>query len=389
MLDFIYYAPTKVFFGKDKAKEVGKILKDYGIQRVLMLYGGGSIKKNGLYDTVTASLRESGICYAEKGGVEPNPKAEFVREAIDLAKRENAELILAVGGGSVIDAAKYTAIGVKNEGDIVDYPMGRRTVCGALPVATVLTHAAAGSEMSSSAVLSDLSTNMKRGIRGDFNRPLFSILDPTLTYTVSPYQTACGIVDMMMHTLERYFTDWPPTPLTDGIAESLLRSVIDAGRVAIAEPENYEARATLMWASSLAHNDLTGSGRANSLAVHQLEHALSGAYDSIAHGAGLAVLFPAWMRYVYRHAPARFASLARAVFAVSEENDEKAAILGIEAMEKYFTAIGMPLCLRELGVKREDIPRLARLTTFDGGRTIHGIIDLDTERIADIFALAY
>ena len=389
MLDFIYYAPTKVFFGKDKAKEVGKILRGYGIQRILLLYGGGSIKKNGLYEAVTSSLRESDVHYAEKGGVEPNPKADFVREAISLAKKENAELILAVGGGSVIDAAKYTAIGVKNEGDIVDYPMGRRTVGEALPVATILTHAAAGSEMSSSAVLSDLSTNMKRGIRGDFNRPLFSILDPTLTYTVSPYQTACGIVDMMMHTLERYFTDCPPTPLTDGIAESLLRSVIDAGKIALSEPENYEARATLMWASSLAHNDLTGSGRANSLAVHQLEHALSGAYDSIAHGAGLAVLFPAWMRYVYRHAPARFASLAREVFAVSEENDEKAALLGIEAMERYFAAIGMPLRLRELGVKKEDIPLLARLTTFDGGRTIHGIIDLDTEKIADIFALAY
>ncbi len=389
MLDFIYYVPTKVVFGKDKAKEVGRILKDYGFSRVLLLYGGGSIKRSGLYGTVTEALKESGTAFAEKGGVEPNPKADFVREAIALAKETRAELILAVGGGSVIDAAKYTAIGAKDEGDILDFPMGRRTVKEALPVGTILTHAAAGSEMSASAVLSDLDTNMKRGIRGDFNRPLFSILDPTLTYTVSPYQTACGIVDMMMHTLERYFVDCPPTPLTDGLAESLLRSIIDAGRVAMREPENYEARATLMWASSLAHNDLTGAGRANSLAVHQLEHALSGAYDSVAHGAGLAVLFPAWMRYVYKYNLPRFASLARGVFGVSKEDDGRAALLGIEAMEDYFASIGMPRCLRALGVKKEDIPLLADLTTFGGSRVIHGVIDLDTEKIKEIFSLAY
>ncbi len=389
MLDFIYYAPTKVFFGKDKAKDVGEILTDYGISKVLLLYGGGSIRKSGLYDTVKEALGKSGIACVEKGGVEPNPKAAFVREAVALAKEARVELILAVGGGSVIDAAKYTAVGVKNEGDILDFPMGRRTVKDALPVGTILTHAAAGSEMSSSAVLSDLETQMKRGIRGDFNRPLFSILDPTLTYTVSPYQTACGIVDMMMHTLERYFIDCPPTPLTDGIAESLLRSVVDAGRTVMREPEHYEARATLMWASSLAHNDLTGAGRGNSLAVHQLEHALSGAYDSVAHGAGLAVLFPAWMRYVYRKDPSRFASLARGVFSVSEADDERAALLGIEAMEDFFVSIGMPRRLRDFHVPKEAIPMLADLCTFGKTRVIPGIQPLDYETVKEIFALAY
>ncbi len=389
MLDFIYYAPTKVFFGKNKAKEVGSILSEYGIHKVLMLYGKGSIKRSGLYDTVLSSLRESGILFAEMGGVEPNPKASFVREAAALAKREKAELILAVGGGSVIDAAKYTAIAAKDEGDILDFPMGRRQVSDALPVGTILTHAAAGSEMSSSAVLSDLDTKMKRGIRGDFNRPLFSILDPTLTYSVDPYQTACGIVDMMMHTLERYFIPAPPTPLTDSLAEALLRSIVEAGKTVMRDAENYEARATLMWASSLAHNDLTGSGRGNSLAVHQLEHALSGAYDSVSHGAGLAVLFPAWMRYTYLRSPSRFASLARGVFGVSEKEDERAALLGIEEMEKYFSFLGMPLRLREFGIVKDAIPMLADLCTFGKTRVIPGVIPLDYDAVKDIFELAY
>ena len=385
MLDFIYYAPTKVFFGKNGAQKVGEILSSYGISRVLFMYGGGSIKTSGLYDVITRSLTEAKICFAEKGGVSPNPKVEFVREAITLAKAEAVELILAVGGGSVIDAAKYTAIGAKSDCDIWDYPSGRRTVTEALPVGCVLTHAAAGSEMSASAVLSNLDEDMKRGVRGDFNRPLFSILDPTLTYTVSPYQTACGAVDMMTHTLERYCIDVPETPLTDALAISLLRSVADAAPIAIAEPEHYEARATLMWASSLAHNDLTGAGRGNALAVHQLEHALSGAFDEVAHGAGLAVLYPAWMRFVAPKAPARLATLARALFDVKEADDTRAALLGADAMEAFFTSIGMPRRLAAFGVKKEDIPHLAALTTFDKKRVIPSLVPLDYEAVKQIF----
>lgn len=389
MLDFIYYAPTKVFFGKEKAKDVGAILKEYGFKKILMLYGKDSIKRMGLYDTVVSSLSENGIAFAEMGGVEPNPKASFVREASALAKKEGAELILAVGGGSVIDAAKYTAIGAKDDGDILDFPMGRRKVEAALPVATILTHSAAGSEMSSSAVLSDLDTQMKRGIRGDFNRPLFSILDPTLTYTVSPYQTACGIVDMMTHTLERYFTDCPPTPLTDSIAEALLRSVMEAGETVMREPQNYDARATLMWASSLAHNDLTGSGRANALAVHQLEHAVSGAFDAVAHGAGLAVLFPAWARFVAPLAPSRLAALGRALFGITEQDETKAAFAFADGLAAFFTSLGLPESLSAFGIAKEDIPHLAELTTFGKTRVIGSLVPLDYENVKAIFALAF
>ena len=387
MLDFTYYAPTKVFFGKGRASELGEILTSYHISRVLFLYGGGSIKRMGLYDTVCRALEKAGIFYVEMGGVSPNPKIEFVKEAIALAKRERVELVLAVGGGSVIDAAKYTAIGAKSEYDIWDYPSGARTVEAALPVGCILTHAAAGSEMSGSAVLSKLDEGMKRGVRTDFNRPLFSILDPTLTYTVSPYQTACGAVDMLTHTLERYLIDCPPTPVTDKISIALLRSIVDAAPVAIAEPQSYEARASLMWASSLAHNDLTGAGRGNSLAVHQLEHALSGAFDEVAHGAGLAVLFPAWMRYVADKAPARLATLARELFDVEASDDHTAAMLGADAMEHFFTSLGMPNRLSAFGVSEKDLPRLAFLTTFGKKRVIPSLVPLDYEAVLAIFTL--
>ncbi len=389
MLDFTYYAPTKVYFGKDKQKDVGKIISDYGYKTIMMQYGKESIKKNGLYDDVMKSLLDNGIKVVEMGGVEPNPKLSFVREAIKVARDNEVEMILAVGGGSVIDSSKATAHGVINESDIWDIITRKRTSVGALPLGCILTHSAAGSEMSASAVITNIEQNMKRGFGSEFNRCKFAICNPELTYTVSKYQTACGIVDIMAHTMERYFTVCEPTELTDRIAESVLKSVINAGKVVIKNPCDYEARATIMWASSLSHNDLTGCGRENALAVHQLEHALSGEYDYISHGAGLAVLFPAWARYVYHKNTSRFAQFARRVWDVVEEDDEKASLLGIEQMEEFFELIQMPLKLREFDIDKNCVDKLADLCTFGKQRTIKSYIELDYEDIKNIFSNCY
>jgi len=389
MLDFTYYTPTKVIFGKDTHKKVGEVIKNYGYKKIMLQYGKGSIKKSGLYDEVMSSLKENGIEVVEMGGVEPNPKLSFVREAIKIAREEKVEMILAVGGGSAIDSSKYTATGAKYDGDVWDFPSRKATPSDGLPVACVLTLAAAGSEMSSSAVISNEELHMKRGYNSEFNRCKFAICNPELTYTVSKYQTSCGIVDIMSHTMERYFSVCPPTDLTDRICEALLKSVINAGRVLMDNPGDYEARATMMWASSLSHNDLTGSGRQHVLSVHQFEHALSGEYQEIAHGAGLAVLFPAWARYVYKYNPSRFAQFARRVWDITEQNDEAAALAGIEAMEEFFTSIEMPLKLREFGIPADCTEKLADLCTFGKQRTIPSFIDLDFDDVKAVFDSCY
>lgn len=389
MLDFTYYAPTKMYFGKGKHKEVGAIIAGYGFKKIMLQYGKGSIKACGLYDEVMESLKAADIEVVEMGGVQPNPTLEFVREAVKLAKEQQVELILAVGGGSVIDSCKYTAAGACYDGDPWDFPTRKAVVEKALPVGTILTLSAAGSEMSASAVISNEELKMKRGFGSPFNRCLFSICNPELTYTVSPYQTACGIVDMMAHTMERYFTVCPDTPLTDRLAEGLLKSVVEAGKVAMRNLTDYEARATLMWASSLAHNDLTSCGRDNLLAVHQLEHALSGEDTSIAHGAGLAVLYPAWAKYVWKENPARFAQFARNVWDVQEADDALAAEAGIAAMAQFFKELGMPQSLREFGITEAQIPALAELCTFGRTRTVKSYIELDYDVICAIFKLCY
>ena len=389
MLDFIYNTPTKVYFGRDKQKEVGKIIKEYGFDTIMLQYGKNSIKSNGLYDQVMTSLAENGIKVVEMGGVEPNPKHTFVREAAKVAKENNVQMILAVGGGSVIDSSKFTALSAANDCDVWDIAMGRVQVTKTIPVGCILTMSAAGSEMSSSAVVTNMEENMKKGFGSELIRCLFAIENPELTYTVSKYQTACGVVDIMMHTMERYFTTCEPTDLTDRIAESILKAVKDAGSVAIEKPDDYNARATIMWGSSVSHNGLTSCGRSSYLAVHQLEHALSGEYDHVAHGAGLAVLYPAWCRYVYKKDIKRFAQLARRLWDVVEQDDEKAALMGIQAMEKYFKSIGMPSKLGEFGIEKDCIHRLATLCTFGGKRKINGYIDLDTEEVKTIFEMAF
>ncbi|MBE7010294.1 MAG: iron-containing alcohol dehydrogenase [Ruminococcaceae bacterium] len=389
MLDFTYYTPTKVYFGKDRHKQVGDIIKEYGYKTIMMQYGKGSIKANGLYDDVMQSLKANGIEVIEMGGVEPNPKVSFVRKAVQLAKEKKVEMILAVGGGSVLDSSKATAAGALADCDVWDFPSRKATPQNALPIGCILTHSAAGSEMSSSAVLTNTELNMKRGYNSEFNRCKFAICNPELTFSVSPYQTACGIVDSMAHTMERYFTLCPPTDLTDRLSESILQALIAAGRTLMQNPEDYEARATVMWASSLSHNDLTGCGRENFLAVHQLEHALSGEYDHVAHGAGLAVLFPAWARYMYKENPARFAQFARRVWNVTEADDEKAALAGIVCMENFFKEIGMPLTIREFGIEKSAMDTLAEACTFGRTRTVKSYIEMDYEVIKDIFNNCY
>ncbi|MBE7082008.1 MAG: iron-containing alcohol dehydrogenase [Clostridiales bacterium] len=389
MLNFNFHTPTAVYFGKDTHLQVGKIISEYGYNKIMMQYGKQSIKKSGLYDQVIASLKEYNIQVIEMGGVEPNPKLQFVNQAIKVAREQKVQMILAVGGGSVIDSSKFTALGVKYDGNVWDFTCGKAVPQDALPVGCILTHSAAGSEMSNSAVLSDLTISKKKGCGSQFNRCKFAILNPELTYSVSKYQTACGVVDMMTHTMERYFTPQPPVEITDGIAESLLRTIISAGKIAIENPTDYEARATLMWASSLSHNNLTDCGRGGSLIVHQLEHAVSGEFDSVAHGAGLAVLYPAWAKYVYKANPKRFSRFFRNVFGITEQDDMIACEKGIKAMSEYFISLGMPSKLSDLGVPKEKAERLADLCTNGKTRILDSQMKLGFNECKEIFESCY
>ena len=389
MLNFNFHTPTAVYFGKDTHLQVGKIISEYGYNKIMMQYGKQSIKKSGLYDQVIASLKEYNIEVVEMGGVEPNPKLQFVNQAIKVAREQKVQMILAVGGGSVIDSSKFTALGVKYDGDVWDFTCGKAVPQDALPVGCILTHSAAGSEMSNSAVLSDLTISKKKGCGSQFNRCKFAILNPELTYTVSKYQTACGIVDMMTHTMERYFTPCAPVEITDSLAESLLRTIIWAGKIAIENPSDYEARATLMWASSLSHNNLTDCGRGGSLIVHQLEHAVSGEFDSVAHGAGLAVLYPAWAKYVYKANPQRFARFFRNVFGVIEQDDILACEKGVAKMSEYFSGLGMPTKLSDFGIDIDKSARLADLCTNGKTRILDSQMQLGYNECKEIFESCY
>lgn len=389
MLDFIYNTPTKVIFGKDKHKEVGKIISQLGFNKIMMQYGKNSIKKSGLYQEVMDSLSEYKISVVECGGVEPNPKLDFVRKAVQIAKKEKVQMILAVGGGSVLDSCKGTALGAKSDHDVWDFFLRKAEPKNALPVGCILTISAAGSEMSNSAVLTDSSSNEKRGCTTELNRCKFAILNPSLTCSVNLYQTGCGIVDMMTHTMERYFTNVEPTEITDGISKSLIKSIINAGLKLAQDLNDYQARATIMWASSLAHNGLTGCGRENYLAVHQLEHAVSGIYDHVAHGAGLAVLYPAWAKYVCKYNYPRFADFFRFIFEINQEDDEKATLQGIEKLQEFFVKFGMPTKLREFGIASDSIKALTDACTYNGTRTIKSYIPLGQKEISEIFASCY
>lgn len=385
-MEFEFYTPTKVFFGRDRENQTGEIIASYGYRRVLLVYGGGSVKKSGLYDRVCESLTASGITFCELSGVRPNPMLSLAKRGMELARAESVELVLALGGGSVIDTAKEIAIGALDGGEHWDFYSGKRMPEKALPVGVILTISAAGSEMSSSAVLTNDEDGSKRGYNTPLHRPLFAICNPELTYTVDKYQTACGIVDILMHTLERYFAPVPDTPVTDALALALCREVVNAGRVAYENPTDYTARASLMWASSVSHNDLTGAGRFFAGTCHRLEHEMSAKYD-VAHGAGLAVVFPAWAKYVYRLAPERFARFAREVFAVTAIDDLEAAKEGIEVLSRFFRSIGMPLTMREIGIPEPDIEDMARRCCRDHTITLRSYIEIGYNEMLDIYRL--
>ncbi len=392
MKDFEFYAPTKVVFGKEKEKEAGMLIREAGGTKVLIHYGGQSAKKSGLLDRVKASLEEAGLAYVELGGVQANPALEMVRKGIALCLEEQVDFVLAVGGGSVIDSSKDIANGAAApDVDVWDFSMKKAVPEASLPVGVILTLAAAGSEMSSSCVITDEETGTKRGYNSPFNRPVFAILNPELTFTVSRFQTGCGAVDIMMHTMERYLTADEGTYLTDEIAEGIMRAVAKAGKVCIEEPQNYEARANMMWGSSLAHNDLTHCGRTFFMQVHQLEHEISGMYPEVAHGAGLSALWCSWARYVYKGKVNRFAQFASRVWNIPYdfEQPEKTALAGIQAQEDYYRSIGMPVNIRELGVKEEDLLPLAVNCSFQKTRVLPGIRNLSWEDMLEIYRMAY
>ncbi|MCL2519239.1 MAG: iron-containing alcohol dehydrogenase, partial [Oscillospiraceae bacterium] len=370
-------------------KKVGEIIAGYGFKKILLVYGGGSIKTTGLYDSVVDSLYTAGIEFVELAGVEPNPKLSMVLKGAEICRLNAVELVLAVGGGSAIDMAKVTAAAAVNDCDPWLFSMKKANPGKALPVATILTLAASGSEMSASAVITNEEKQLKRGYNSDFNRPLFSILNPELTFTLPPYQTACGVVDIMMHTLERYLTKHGDAEPTDMIAEAILKTTINAGKIAMANPCDYDARAQLMWAGSLSHNDLANAGRLFFMVSHQIEHELSGMFDSIAHGAGLAVVFPAWAQYAYKYDVAKFARYAVNVWNIDYDysNPEATAVAGINATREFFKSIGMPVTLGELNVPESSFEEMAVKCTNFGERTLDGFIQYGKDEIIEILKL--
>ena len=356
MYNFNYYTPTKVAFGKNTEDQCGELVKEQGCKKVLIHYGSGSVRRSGLLDKVKASLDDAEVDYIELGGAVPNPRLSLVYEGIELAKKEGVDFILAVGGGSAIDSAKAIGYGVANEGDVWDFYDRKRQATGCLPIGVVLTIAATGSEMSNSSVITKEEGWVKRGYSSDYGRPRFAIMNPELTMTLPDYQTACGCTDILMHTMERYFTNGGNMEITDSIAEGLMRTVIENARILVRDPKNYDARAEVMWAGSLSHNGLTGCGAVvgGDFPSHALEHEIGGIYD-VAHGAGLAAIWGSWARYVYKDCLPRFEKFAMNVMQVDPEGTaDDVALRGIEAMEDFYREIKMPTSIHELGIDPGD-----------------------------------
>ncbi len=390
--DFTYYTPTKVVFGNDAETQVGSLIQEQNCKKVLVHYGSGSAIRSGLLDRIIDSLERANIGHVLLGGVVPNPRLSKVHEGIELGRKEGIDFILAVGGGSVIDSAKAIGYGLFHGGEVWDFYCQKRSITGCMPIGAVLTIAAAGSEMSNSAVITNEDGDLKRGTNSEYSRPKFAILNPLLTYTLPTYQTMSGAVDIMMHTIERYFQSGDSMHLTDEIAEGLLRTVVHFARILKDKPDDYEGRANLMWASSLSHNGLTGAGNSarGDWAPHQLEHELGGMFD-VAHGAGIAAIWGTWARYVYMSKPERFARFGEKVFAVKQTGDaDKDALAAIVAMENFFRSIGMPTNLKELGIEptKGQLEELTEKCTFFGTRTLGSVMVLGKREIHDIYTNA-
>lgn len=388
MNSFDFYSPTYFVFGRDRETEAGAYVKKFGGSRVLVLYGGQSAKRTGLLDRVNESLRSAGLASVELGGIKPNPKSDMVYEGIELCRREQVDFLLAVGGGSVIDTAKAIAAGAVYDGDFWDFFSGKAPE-KALPVGTVLTIAASGSEGSPDAIITKADTLEKNAAEADCLRPRFSILNPALTESLPPYQTACGVTDIMAHAFERYFTNTPDVETTDRLLEGVLLAMLHEGRRVMADPHNYEARANIMWAGMVCHNDVMGVGRKQDWNSHHLEHVLSALYDC-AHGAGLAVIMPAWMRYCVEHGgEKRFAQMAVRVFGCQMDFDDpkRTAMEGVNAFRAFLKDIGMPLTFAEIGADPTDIPKLEEMNHIGDGVT-GGYIGLDRAAHQEIYEIA-
>lgn len=390
MLNFELFTPTKVVFGKDTESQIGELIQAQNCKKVLIHYGSSSAKRSGLLDRICTSLDTAGIDSITLGGVVPNPRVSKVREGIDLCLKENVDFILAVGGGSVIDSSKAIGYGVACGGDVWDFYDKKRDITGCLPIGCILTIAAAGSEMSNSSVITNEDGWLKRGSKSDLGRCRFAIMNPELTYTLPKYQTASGCVDILMHTMERYFNN-QTMELTSHLSEALMRTVIMNSKILMTQPENYHARAEVMWAGSLSHNGLLGCGTdGGDWASHQMEHELGGMFD-VAHGAGLSAIWGSWARYVYKYNVERFAQFTANVFDIPCGNNlEDAALQGIEAMENFYRLIDMPTNITELGVNLTDkqIDDLAYKCSFENTRTVGVIKPLTMEDMANIYRMA-
>ena len=391
MKNFVYQLPTKFLFGRGAENEVGREVRALGGTKVLIHYGGGSAVRSGLIDRVKKALDAENIGYVELGGVQPNPRDTMVYKGIALARREGVDFVLAVGGGSSIDSSKAIAHGLQYDGDFWDFFCGKAKPEKTTPLGVVLTMSAAGSESSNSCVITQESTKTKRGLRSELNRPRFAAMNPELAMTLPPYQIACGATDILAHIMERYFTCETEVDLTDRLCEGAMQAIIRAAKIAVKTPDSYDAQAQLMWGSTIAHNETLGVGRVSDFGSHQIEHELSALYD-VPHGAGLAVVFPAWMRYQLSKNPMRFAQFAVRVYGCSMdfEHPERTALAGVEAHEAFLREIGMPVTLHELGARSEDIPALAAKTKKTNLETMTtgGAFPMTTQDIEAILHLA-
>lgn len=384
MNDFTYYTPTKYVFGRGVESKAGELSSSIGLKKVLLVYGGGSVVRSGLLDRVKESLTASNVDFLEFGGIQPNPTDDRVYEGIEICRRENVDGMLAVGGGSVIDTAKAIALGVPYEGDFWDFYAGKLKAETALPVGVVLTIPAAGSEGSGNSVITKLDGLHKISLRTESAlRPKFALMNPELTFTLPPYQTASGIADMMVHILERYFTNTPDVEITDRVAEGVLKAIIEEAPKVMANPTDYQSRANIMWSGTLAHNGICGTGRAEDWVSHAMEHEISAVYG-VTHGAGLAVVVPAWMTFMARNHPFKIAQFGRRVFDVKAADDKLAATEGIEALKAFWGSLGLPVTFAGLGIETPDIDLLVSKLHENKGEVIGGYYRLnraDTEII--------
>lgn len=389
MNNFVFYSPTEFVFGKNTEVQVGALARKYGVQKVMIVYGGGSVVRSGLLDRVKQSLQEAGVAYCEMGGVQPNPIGGKVYEGIQLCRREQVDMMLPVGGGSVIDTAKAIAAGALYDGDFWDFFIGRAKVEKALKVAVVLTIPAAGSEGSGNTVITKTETLQKLGLCApEHLRPVFSIMNPELTYTLPAYQTACGIADMMAHIMERYFTNTPDVEISDRLCEGTLTAIIKEAYRVKQQPDNYAARANIMWCGTVAHNGICGVGREEDWASHALEHEISAIYD-VAHGAGLAVIFPAWMAFMAEHNPAKIAQFAHRIFDIPKSEDlEEMALAGTARLKHFFRYMGLPVSFKELGIEHPDIDRMLVSLQRNKGELLGNYVKLTMTDCREIYRLA-